>query len=320
MTKGFEALEVVRAYIQSGGPVPSEYHQLTHAFDAISAARSKRGDLESAIYRARHLSNGAFNSLETMQGFVCMKPHGYHGDFEIIDRIYAQRITSVTHLKRWDEYFHECAAAQAVRNRRRLFRDRVFSLADSLSREVSVLSIASGPCREIVDVLAAGCDAAITCVDSDKGAVGFSQKLVEPWQTRVAVVHSDALRWRSNRKFDLVWCAGLFDYLSDRAAVALLKRMRKWSSEDGEIIVGNFSTKNPTRAYMEFGDWSRKYRTPYDMIELARRAGYATSACRVEAESIGVNLFLCIATSGETREVDEDLDFGEGELAEPSSA
>jgi len=96
--------------------------------------------------------------------------------------------------------------------------------------------------------------------------------------------------------------------------------MRKWSSEDGEIIVGNFSTKNPTRAYMEFGDWSRKYRTPYDMIELARRAGYATSACRVEAESIGVNLFLCIATSGETREVDEDLDFGEGELAEPSSA
>ena len=45
-------------------------------------------------------------SLETMQGHAYLKPHGYAGDFELIDKIYTYWKSDDPNLIRWDDYFH----------------------------------------------------------------------------------------------------------------------------------------------------------------------------------------------------------------------
>ena len=94
-------------------------------------------------------------------------------------------------------------------------------------------------------------------------------------------------------RYDLIWSAGLFDYLSDRAVVYLLKRLRCSLAEGGHLIVGNFSKEHESRAYMEVvGDWLLYHRSVGDLLELGRRGGFERSALRVVQEPTGTNLFL----------------------------
>jgi hypothetical protein len=75
--------------------------------------------------------------------------------------------------------------------------------------------------------------------------------------------------------------------------VFLLKSLLAVTRPGGEVVVGNFSTHNPSRAYMELlGDWSLTHRTEKDLVELAREAGADRGAISVEWEPEGVNLFL----------------------------
>ena len=54
-------------------------------------------------------------SLSTIQGFVYNKPHGYAGDFEVIDRIYNYHIAEPKHLSKWDTFFiHSMELMQSV--------------------------------------------------------------------------------------------------------------------------------------------------------------------------------------------------------------
>lgn len=72
--------------------------------------------------------------------------------------------------------------------------------------------------------------------------------------------------------FDLVYSGGLFDYLSDRTAVALLDRLTEHLLPTGRLVVANFVPDHPDAGYMEsFMDWHLIYRTPAAMRDLARQ-------------------------------------------------
>jgi len=92
----------------------------------------------------------------------------------------------------------------------------------------------------------------------------------------------------------LVWSAGFFDYLNDRLFVCALRRYWRMVAPGGELVLGNFSTSNPSRTYMELGRWFLFHRTEDQLKELALRAGVSPDATRVAQESAGVNLFLHI--------------------------
>ncbi len=64
--------------------------------------------------------------------------------------------------------------------------------------------------------------------------------------------------------------------------------------EDGEFIIGNFSTSNPSRDYMEFGEWNLFHRSYSDLIALAHKIGIDRNFVEVLEEPTGVNLFLRI--------------------------
>jgi len=112
-------------------------------------------------------------------------------------------------------------------------------------------------------------------------------------QVSVAFHRCSALRFSSDHKYALVWSAGLFDYFDEPTFVEQARRYYAMVEVGGELVIGNFSELNPSRAYMEVvGDWHLQYRNEDQLRELAVRAGIPGSAVRVGLEPHGINLFL----------------------------
>jgi hypothetical protein len=105
----------------------------------------------------------------------------------------------------------------------------------------------------------------------------------------------NVLRLRLDRHFDLIWSAGLFDYLADQVFVMVLRRFVPFIRPGGELVIGNFSKNNPSRYWMEaVGDWKLHHRTESELRALAHAAGVDDQRLSIGAEPEGVNLFLHI--------------------------
>ncbi len=292
-----ESLDFIGYLIEKGGPEEDEYAQLSKGFDTIFQ-NIKQGDLKySDLPRYWQFYRKAFLTLNTMQGFVVLKPHGYPGDFEIIDRIYQKWFSPKEDLFRWDSYFHAQAAAKAVRNRKEYFINIISSLVNEKpDRKICVLNIGSGPGRdlkELLDTLEMP-NILIDCIDIDKKAIDYASKLNRKHIDKLNFIHKNILRFRPKKQYDIIWSAGVFDYLSDKVFLYMLKRFKNWVKKDGNIIIGNFSENNPTRPYMEFGHWFLFHRSKEKLLNLARKANFDNRQIKVDKEPEGINLFLWI--------------------------
>ncbi len=292
-----ESLDFIGYLIERGGPDEAEYARLTESFDNIFTC-IKQGYLKySDLPRYWQFYRKAFLTLNTMQGFVVLKPHGYPGDFEIIDRIYQKWRSPRKDLLNWDSYFHAQAAPKAVRNRKKYFVDVISSLvSEKPHKQISILNIGSGPGRDIRELFERLeiPDIRIDCVDIDKKAIKYASRLNKKHLHKLNFIHRNILRFRPNKQYDIIWSAGVFDYLSDKVFLHMLKRLKKWTKKDCNIIIGNFSKNNPTRPYMEFGHWFLFHRSEEKLFDLARRANLDGEQIRVEKEPEGINLFLRI--------------------------
>lgn len=289
-------LERLMKFVEKGGPQPIEYDELSTLFDEIAIRRTE-GDLESIIAFAQD-SKGAFNSTQTNQGFVCIRPHGYHGDFEIIDRIYTNWVSPDPTLERWDHFFQRSSAAKAVRARKEYCHALLRDIANCRPSGAQVLNVASGPGRDIFEFFIKHADLAhrlrIHFVEQDSKAIEHASKLLTPFHSQITLDHNNILRWRTNQRFNLIWCAGLFDYLTDALFVRLLRKLAGMVYPGGELVVGNFSNRNVHRNYMEFGGWHLFHRDSAKLMLLFERACIADASARIGEEPNGVNLFLHI--------------------------
>jgi len=278
--------------VQNGGPTVLEYQELTNTINQAAAA-VKRGEILAAD--VLKIWGNAVNSTNTIQGFVNLKPHGYAGDFEVIDRIYQCWISPDPRLAKWDEFFHTQAAPRAVRNRKTYFQSWLRQWEEqNPTPEIRVLNIASGPCRDVFEYLNGyqNSRAFFECVDQETKAIAYAKNVCRGFLDRIEFYQANALRYRPVRPPHLIWSAGLFDYLNDRIAISLLRRMWRWLPSGGELVVGNFSLANSSRGWMELGDWILQHRSESDLTTLARQAGIPESAIRVDCEPEKVNLFL----------------------------
>lgn len=290
-------LAYIEQMVERGGPTVEEYASfdrwLAHVAADLRAGRMSEGEL-----RTLHESFGRALSLETNQGLSLRKPHGYPGDYEIIDRIYREYTTDDPTLRNWDLYFHTQAAPRAVRNRKTYFIGLLnVLLASSPEAEpLPMLNVASGHVRDIFEFFeGSNADPRVSfeCVDSDPAAIGYARRLCSPYLNRIVFRQANALRFTSERSFRLVWSAGLFDYFGDDGFKFLLRRLLSMLDEEGELVIGNFSRKNATRDYMEvMGDWNLYHRGEEELLSLAEACGVADEDVRIGREPEGVNLFL----------------------------
>lgn len=285
----------IQEFVQKGGPEPSEYKEFD-AWICEVAGELRAGRISQDDVRALCAAFGDAFSLDTMQGFGLMKPHGYAGDYEIIDRIYQQRVSADPRLRNWDLYFHTRSAPIAVRNRKAYFKDVVRSLKDhSGTPKVAVLNVGSGPARDVYEFLCEEGENGITfdCLDYDPNAIQYARSLCTPFLTSITFIQANALKFDTSKRYRLIWSAGLFDYLNDTRFMSLLRRLFGFLDGDGELVIGNFSTNNPTRDYMEaIGEWYLHHRSADELMNLAQSSGVTAANIRVDQEAEGVNLFL----------------------------
>jgi extracellular factor (EF) 3-hydroxypalmitic acid methyl ester biosynthesis protein len=244
------------------------------------------------------------------------KPLGYAGDYEMMNIIYRNTFEG-------DDLFAqlmnkidcEGTASRAVRNRRSyLYKKlREMILNTQNSHNLKIMSVACGPALEFSDLLTSiegkllPFDLEFIAIDQDILALKDARLRIEPHikdnpRIRVHFEQDNIKRLiveKDNSRniysgMDLVYTAGLFDYLSDRASTRLIHRLYSYLKPGGLMIIGNFGPYNPQKFIMEFGsEWFLIYRNEEDLKRLASDLpGNPTLA--VEKEPEGVNLFLTI--------------------------
>ena len=207
------------------------------------------------------------------------KPRGYAGDAVMLDHIYGIEHPGPDYhpaTVAGKVYAHtvNAPASRAVRHRRevlaRLIDETANRCGDSNAR---IFSIAAGHLREAELSLAVQTRklAEFDAMDQDRESL----QIIERDYTRYGVrpqygTVRDLLRNKTPAgHYDLVYAAGLFDYLEERVARKLVEVMLGMLRPKGKLLIANFARNIPDVGYMEtFMDWWLIYRDSEEVRKL----------------------------------------------------
>lgn len=249
-----------------------------------------------------------------LQNRARTKPRGYAGDYELLHWIYERRVSDDPLGRLFDRYFQSQAAPQAVRNRMAMMTDWIVEAAVSREaaqdrRPVTVASVGSAVGLEACDACSRLSDRQrqalkVVLIDVDPEAIAFARRqlrdVLDEIQVAGTATNLFRLPDRPNRvaelsDCDLLSCPGLFDYLSDAAAVPMLAALYRRLAPGGRLVVFQFAPHNPTRAYMEwFGNWYLTYRSAAEFQRLIESAHLPDATITFGSEPLGIDLFAAI--------------------------
>jgi extracellular factor (EF) 3-hydroxypalmitic acid methyl ester biosynthesis protein len=240
------------------------------------------------------------------------KPIGYAGDYEMMNMIYRNQPEGGT---LFEKLIHLLLVSQwpakSVRNRVAYLRENILNetaRAARAGKTVRILNVGCGPAREIQGFLRdsrLSNRADFMLIDfNEETLLHAGRKLVETkrefarsTQIRTEQISVYELLKRTQRrsadteKFDLIYCAGLFDYLAPDTCRALLELWHDSLAAGGLMLVANMTDTKPFRHFIEFIlDWQLIYRTSREFLSLVPERCRETT--RVIAEPASVNLFL----------------------------
>lgn len=273
--------------VDNGGPDPGDYEKFTSIVNAL---------VPDEVDFFREKISSVLNA-NTLIGHGYVKPYGYPGDFTLIDKIYRFDINNEFRYRNWDLFFQNQPGANAVRNRKDFFVEYCKILA-SQKENAKVLVLGSGPASDVYEFLsdhAGGNNMNIELIDFDQSAIDFSMEKNKKFNGQITYNKINALRFNSYKLYDLIWSAGLFDYFKDKHFTFLIRKYFNCLTDDGEMVISNFSTRNPTKRLMEvLSDWYLNLRTESDLFRIASEAGVDKELVSIDKEPLGVNLFLKI--------------------------
>ncbi len=243
------------------------------------------------------------------------KPLGYAGDYEMVNMILRDPYEGASlFAKLVNVVFLQNPPAQAHRNRikhlHRLLVQETQRCAGA-SRRARILNLGCGPAREVQHFLASetvsDC-ADFTLLDFNAETLEFARQTL----SGLAATHhrqtglnfqeksinqllKEALRFHQESGaggYDFVYCAGLFDYVSDRVCKRLTDLFYEWLAPGGLLLVTNVDAAKPFRYSMDYIlEWHLICRNRVQMQNLLPEAA-ASATWQVEADATGVNLFL----------------------------
>jgi SAM-dependent methyltransferase len=211
------------------------------------------------------------------------KPRGYSGDAGLIDFIYkhpavAEELARSTPLG-LDifEYTINAPGPVAVRERRDILTRYVDETAARTGSDTEILAVAAGHLREAETskALAEGRLKRWVALDQDPQSIGsisrqFQGTYVEPIDGSVRGLLA---RKHQIGTFDLIYAAGLYDYLSDKVAIRLTQICMEMLKPGGVFLFANFSNEMADDGYMEsYMNWQLLQRSEADMWRIANRS------------------------------------------------
>ena len=243
------------------------------------------------------------------------KPLGYAGDYEMVNMILRDPIEgSSLFAKLLNARLLAMAPAEAHRN-------RVIYLTEMLSKEMRkrakqglntrIFNLGCGPAMEVQNFLTFDdlCDRAeLALLDFNDetlertGAILNDIKMKNRRSTRLHMIKRSVNQilkegarigaTETGSSYDVVYCAGLFDYFSDRICNRLIETFYEMLAPGGLLVVTNVDPSNPDRVKMEYlMDWHLIYRTADQLKSLVPK-GIEPDQYRALADKTGVNVFL----------------------------
>ena len=241
------------------------------------------------------------------------KPNGYAGDYEMMDMIHRNQPEGNS---LFDKLIHLLLVSQwpalSVRNRIAHLRENIINETARMARSerfARILNVGCGPAREVQDFLKEthlSDSAEFTLMDFNRETLAYAgEKLAEikrqhsrrtPVETRQVSVFELIRQSRlggEKEKFDVIYCAGLFDYLAPDTCRALMDLWYDSLLPGGLMLIANMNDTRPFRNFIEFVlDWQLLYRDSREFLSLV--PDRCRDATRIIAEPTSVNLFLHI--------------------------
>ncbi|TBR73482.1 MAG: class I SAM-dependent methyltransferase [Burkholderiaceae bacterium] len=249
------------------------------------------------------------------------KPMGYAGDYEMVNQILADpRQGNNTYFQIINAFFLKAAVAQAHRNRIDILVDylnKAAARAEREQRDVSILNVGCGPAVEIQRFIAEHSHPErlkFKLMDFSEETLAYTRSCIEKAcqehgkQVQVEYIHESVnqlLKRASKRddpfdpqtKFDFVYCAGLFDYLSDKVCARLVQYFVARTNPGGTVVVTNVHSSNPQKNVMEhLLEWHLIYR---DEMQLEGVLPASRRSTRLYTDETGVNVFAEFEVPGE---------------------
>lgn len=207
------------------------------------------------------------------------KPRGYAGDAELLDHIYglgdaARAPHPATAAGQIYFYTVNSPACRAVRRRREILADEIDAVAARTSpRKPEILSIACGHLREaeLSSAIRNRATGRFVALDQDEESLDVVRRSYGGLgvEARRGTVRSIIAKKAAFKDMDLVYAAGLFDYLAAPVAMRLIERMFSFLRPGGRLLIANFSPDGPDVGYMEtFMDWWLILRTAEEVRAL----------------------------------------------------
>ncbi len=291
-----ESATIISHIAKKGGPDQVDYPMLNSIFQQFQA------DVQQTQFSQDHLQSirkafGHALSPETIQGWAFHKPLGYAGDYQIIERIYNYYTAPTPELSKWDHFFHAQKAPQAVRNRLSFFLDRLWHTTNTNSGSCHILNLASGPGRDMYEAMKVlgPSRVSIDCVEQDHKAIEHAKNLCGDFLSSIQFIHKNVFRFFTKKTYHLIWSAGLFDYFNDNIFKRIITRLIPLLKPNGKIVIGNFSTQNPNKGYMDLCQWNLFHRSKEHLRMLAKDCGFLDGQIQVDQEAEGINLFLVMS-------------------------
>jgi SAM-dependent methyltransferase len=224
-------------------------------------------------------------------------PRGYAGDFETIEYLAAGLNYSLPGSIGW--HFEEIILQSPIAKQHRNKLDhqaKEIAHAVLRSRYARVLSVACGGCLDWVPALPLLQNFAgeIVLNDFEPAALVLADSRLRPATSQIRLELGNVLRLSKRLtccpSFNLVIAGGLFDYLSDKAIIFLLRSVHEYLLAPGGVLLfSNLAKGNPWRTLMGHGsNWSLNERTEGQIRELCRDAGIPQSALFVKREATGL--------------------------------
>jgi extracellular factor (EF) 3-hydroxypalmitic acid methyl ester biosynthesis protein len=243
------------------------------------------------------------------------KPLGYAGDYEMVSMIVRDpyeggslfaKVVNLWFLSQWPAQAHrnrilrlkELLAQECLRGARR-------------GRPIRILNLGCGPAREIQEFLAEDSlsdQAQFTLLDFNEETLQHTRRILEDLKKRYGRRTGIQLQKKSvnqvlkeaaksavdapDKKFDFIYCAGLFDYLSDRTCKQLMNVFYDWLAPGGLQAATNVDACRPFRHMLEFVlDWHLIYRDSKKSATLLPDGALAGDTC-IRRDPTAVNLFI----------------------------
>jgi extracellular factor (EF) 3-hydroxypalmitic acid methyl ester biosynthesis protein len=292
---------------------PFVIERLNRARAELAEFVGELGDDEHGPYRTlyrRHVLPYLLCSPFMKRAFE--KPLGYAGDYEMMNMLYRDHAEGESIFGRvLNLYVTQEPAARANINRIELLGTKIrVAIQRRHGQRARIASIGCGPAREISALLEQSPQLGplldIALVDQEAKVIEFGERTLAPLAARTGarvVFLGESVRRLLTAKTlsqslgerDLVYSAGLFDYLNRRSFAALLEALYESVVPGGELAVGNVASHNPTRWWMEYAlDWYLLHRSSDELLQMGRMLSPTPVDLEVEAEPLGVNLFLTI--------------------------